>query len=108
MTRPVDAPDWLRDKDFELDLGDEHWAMFYTDEAHRDLEGNAAHVGIIITHRCPQSESGWMQGSAPFIGQVHWTVESWEPLTLSPSVYMPKPYGCGDHGFIRNGKWQRA
>ena len=28
------------------------------------------------------------------------TVE-WEPLTISPSVLCQ----CGDHGFIRNGKW---
>jgi hypothetical protein len=32
-----------------------------------------------------------------------WTVESWEPLTISPSIQT----GCC-HGFIRNGKWQPA
>lgn len=34
-----------------------------------------------------------------------WTVESWEPLALSPSLLCN---GCGDHGFIRSGRWSRA
>jgi hypothetical protein len=34
-----------------------------------------------------------------------WKVESWEPLTLSPSLLCRS---CGDHGFIRNGKWVKA
>lgn len=31
----------------------------------------------------------------------YWTVESLDPLTISPSVLCD----CGDHGFIRNGRW---
>lgn len=38
---------------------------------------------------------------------VAWTVESWEPLTVSPSLLCRAP-GCSDHGFIRQGRWQRA
>jgi hypothetical protein len=34
-----------------------------------------------------------------------WKVESWEPLTLSPSVLCRT---CGDHGFIRGGRWVKA
>jgi hypothetical protein len=34
-----------------------------------------------------------------------WKVEQWEPLTISPSVLCRR---CGDHGFIREGKWVRA
>lgn len=33
-----------------------------------------------------------------------WTVESWEPLTVSPSILC----GCGDHGFIHEGRWKVA
>jgi len=33
-----------------------------------------------------------------------WTVESWEPLTLSPSLLC----WCGDHGFVREGRWVPA
>lgn len=39
-------------------------------------------------------------------GQIQvWQVESWEPLTLSPSLLCRV---CGDHGFIREGKWVMA
>lgn len=34
-----------------------------------------------------------------------WTVDSWEPLTLSPSILC---LICRDHGFIREGKWVPA
>jgi hypothetical protein len=34
-----------------------------------------------------------------------WTVESWDPLTLSPSIACRS---CGHHGFIRDGKWVPA
>lgn len=39
-----------------------------------------------------------------FEGRTGWQVESWEPLTLSPSILCH----CGDHGFIRGGKWVKA
>lgn len=31
-----------------------------------------------------------------------WTVDQWEPLTISPSVLCKL---CGHHGFIRDGRW---
>lgn len=34
-----------------------------------------------------------------------WTVESWEPLTINPSLLCG---GCGDHGWIREGRWVQA
>lgn len=34
-----------------------------------------------------------------------WTLGSWEPLTISPSVLCMR---CGDHGFIRGGQWDPA
>lgn len=34
-----------------------------------------------------------------------WEVEQDNPLTLSPSLLCR---ACGDHGFIRNGRWERA
>lgn len=43
---------------------------------------------------------------------VAWAVESWDPLTVSPSLLCKAPTEnggvCGDHGFIRGGKWARA
>lgn len=47
----------------------------------------------------------------PEPGYQTWTVECWEPLTCSPSLLCKAPAGsgtCGDHGYIRNGKWVRA
>ncbi len=39
-----------------------------------------------------------------FPNNLRWTVESWDPLTLSPSLLC----SCGDHGFIREGRWVPA
>lgn len=38
-------------------------------------------------------------------GRAVWQVETWEPLTISPSVLCRR---CGHHGFIRNGLWEAA
>lgn len=46
----------------------------------------------------------WAKSFDP--GQIQvWQVQSWEPLTLSPSLLCRV---CGDHGFIREGKWVPA
>ena len=37
-------------------------------------------------------------------GRAMWKVESWDPLTLSPSIVSP----CGLHGFVRGGRWVPA
>ncbi len=34
-----------------------------------------------------------------------WEVQSWEPLTITPSLLCRV---CGDHGFITNGRWVKA
>jgi hypothetical protein len=39
--------------------------------------------------------------AAVFGARAVWQVESWEPLTLSPSVGCH----CGEHGYIRSGTW---
>lgn len=38
-------------------------------------------------------------------GQPEWDVISEDPLTLSPSILCRR---CGNHGFIREGKWVEA
>ena len=53
---------------------------------------------------------GWCFGSfgwrnpdpEKLTGSVTWTLESWEPFTVSPSILC---LDCGAHGFIREGKW---
>jgi hypothetical protein len=44
-----------------------------------------------------------MQGI--FEGRTMWQVQSWDPLTINPSLLC---LTCGDHGFIREGKWVPA
>lgn len=92
----------------ELDLGDGHSLVFasYQDEPR---------VGANIVHRTPEGSVcwGWITFSGrawdrSFGGAViipTWTVERDEPLTLSPSILCRT---CGDHGFVRDGKWVRA
>jgi hypothetical protein len=41
----------------------------------------------------------------PDDGRAYWTIESEEPLTLSPSLLCT---ACGDHGWVRDGRWMPA
>lgn len=92
----------------ELDLGDGHRIVFAVYEEER-AGGNVKHPPV--EGKC--SGDGWVsfEGRAwarSFSGNPDfqaWKVESDDPLTLSPSILCR---ACGDHGFIRNGKWVRA
>lgn len=78
-------------------------------------------VGLLVEH--PRGDGGWYAQHPPedpsepcmssalfdlshvrehFPDQNFWTVESFEPLTLSPSLLCRL---CGHHGFIREGRW---
>lgn len=89
----------------EIDLGDDHRLVFAEYKGER-------RVGAQIIHKAQDGSEcrGWL----PFEGRAWangfgniagWKVEQDEPLTLSPSVQCRS---CGDHGFVRNGKWVRA
>jgi hypothetical protein len=118
--------------DPDLDLGDGH-SLVWTDWD-PDLELNPQYLGLpperpgehhgaIIRHPAgptPQTWSdafleGLCEGGIVFDternratpawdAQARWQVDSWDPLTISPSVLC----ACGDHGFIREGRWVRA
>lgn len=107
----------LSDNPRSFDLGDDHWAEYSAWAPDRELNPSRAHLpdvekwGILIYHH--NSEGNWCAGFCTFAGDVQrevapkavtWTVESWDPLTISPSVLC----SCGDHGFIREGRWVRA
>jgi hypothetical protein len=94
-----------------LDLGHDHSLQFAAfapgaDSGLPEVERYGAHV----YHRTPEGRDcvGFIvfDGLPPEIatGGPTWTVESWEPLTVSPSLLC----SCGDHGFIRNGRWVAA
>lgn len=105
------------DTKVDIDLGDGHtlrYTKWAPDRAlnpqYKDLP-DTDRLGAIVCHTradggpcegiiffdCPQASAGWPNSPK-------WKVESWEPLTLSPSLRCH----CGDHGFIRQGKWVRV
>jgi hypothetical protein len=102
----------------KIDLGDGHMISFADWNPDLDLNPQLAHlsgqfpvrVTGIVTHKLPGD--GDCEGAITFdspIARAHfsgpfWTVESWDPLTLSPSLLCH----CGDHGFIRDGRWVTA
>lgn len=108
----------------------EHDDVEYTDIGHgvriafagwhpdRELNPQYEHMpdvdryGLIIEH--PVAGGGECRSFAtldqPVVQQLEpgkpvWTVESWEPLTLSPSILCR---ACGHHGFIQDGRWVPA
>lgn len=102
----------------KLDLGLDHVLEFYSWSPDMALADNAsryaaiAHLlpvdkyGAFVHHK--KADGSSCSGSivfdseaARFNGREGWQVESWEPLTVSPSLLC----SCGDHGYIRNGVW---
>lgn len=118
----------ITDNDLELvpdlDLGSDHFLRF-TKWAPDDLPGNRQWLGIpegplpvvekygaIVWHltsdgkRCEGAITFRNEWSVKHTdGHALWDVESWEPLTVHPSLACQL---CGDHGFIRDGKWIKA
>jgi hypothetical protein len=87
-----------------VQLGGEH---YYT----RVVDKNEKWIGINEYHKHPvtgKTCGGWapfdVQSEYLTPGSEKWTVESYEPLTLSPSLLCTMP-DCGNHGYIRQGKW---
>lgn len=98
-----------------IDLGHGHTFQFLGWAPDRDL--NPQYEGIpdveryaaVVEHPTPSGEpcaSGVTFDSeiARRIepGKAMWIVESWQPITLSPSLLCLR---CGDHGFVRDGRW---
>jgi len=94
-----------------LDLGSGHrltWFVAYG--------GGDEHIGVIVWHPLRPGDTicasnGECGGAVFFDIQVNagearpkWQVQSADPLTLSPSLACH----CGDHGFIRGGRWVSA
>ena len=114
----------------DLDLGDGHTLRFYGWSPDRDLNPQYDDIadeeksGAIVSHI--RADGSYCEGAVTFDTpamrrlmpeRAKWTVESWEPLTLSPSLLCKGPVynaeghvigKCGDHGFIRCGRWVRA
>ena len=104
----------------DLDLGSDHW-LDWVRWVPDDLPGNRQQYGFplpvieragaMIGHKKPDDSECWghVHFDIPAVRQAFpnaavWQVASWEPLTISPSVLCTI---CGDHGFIRNGRWEK-
>ena len=101
-----------------FDLGDGHLARWEGWHPNRELNPQLAGIpdvekwGLEIFHTSPAGNDcvsfttldGEVQRQVEPNRTNRWTVESWDPLTISPSVLC----SCGDHGFIREGRWVRA
>lgn len=101
-----------------FDFGHGVTGRFVTWEPDRDLnpqyEGipDVERWGLILHH--PDCHGSMVTFDGPTQRQLQpdvakWTVESWDPLTLSPSILCSSEKGgCGLHGFIRDGRWVPA
>lgn len=87
-----------------IDIGGGHRIVFV------EFEGEKA--AIDDWHL--KADGTWCKGFIDFKGGTWapifgpdkgWDLIQLEPLTLSPSLLCR---ACGDHGFIRNGKWVKA
>ena len=90
------ADEWVAER-FPQKLDENHHFGFISEEGRK--------VGLIEYHRKPDGE--WCCGSirwdAPTTSDSkRWTLHSLEPLHVEPSLLCTI---CGDHGFIRDGKW---
>ena len=93
----------MSEKEF-VDIGDDHEVQL------REWEGEVA--GLQYRHKRPDGTpcEGWIHFKGTKWAEVSgdregWTLHSLDPLTLSPSLLCR---ACGDHGFIRDGKWVKA
>ncbi len=114
------ATDWAAEG--YTDLGSHHWYKFFGWFPDRDLNPQYADIpdiercGAAVPHLKPDGTQceGFIHIDTPdvrkvFPGSSYWTVESWEPLTVSPSLLCdPAKGGCGDHGVIKQGRWVTA
>jgi hypothetical protein len=91
-----------------IDFGHGHNLSFTVDD-----QGNV--IGAIEGHLTPDGKlcEGYIHFDVPEFterygrkpGAVMWQLESWNPLTLSPSLLCTV---CKNHGWIREGKWVPA
>jgi hypothetical protein len=98
-----------------IDLGHDHSIRITVWDPDLDLNPTLrrfsdqfpAKIGGIVEHKMP--DGSYCEGSITFDVPLareffkgpYWKVESWDPLTLSPSLRCH----CGDHGFIQKGQW---
>lgn len=91
MTRH-ELPSWMKP---DVWLDDNHAVEFTT------RQGDTEPSGALLPHRKPDGD--WCVGGFDWRGPgPNWTLVSMDPLHVEPSIHC---LSCGEHGFIRDGKW---
>jgi hypothetical protein len=117
-------PKNFRDHDWDhlpsnaVDLGNDHWYAWVQWAPDRDLNPqhvnipDEPHAGVSVGHLTSDGKPCQAYASirTPVTDRVSpddpkWDLVQEEPLTLSPSLCCRL---CGDHGFIKDGRWIRA
>lgn len=104
-------------------MTDVGWAAGYAPDDRIDLGGGVQIVyepwgeigkaGVAVFHTNPTTGAGCVGAimfdlpgvRETFPDKDAWQVESWDPLTVSPSLLCG---ACGNHGWIRSGAWVSA
>lgn len=106
----------------DIDLGHGHTLEWHCWDPDLELNPQWAHLAHLlpverfmasIYHSAPDGSpcvsaitlDGEAARAAGKPDRALWQVESMEPLTLSPSLLCGR---CGDHGFVRGGRWVPA
>lgn len=90
----------------EIDLGDDHRMVFTEYKGEKRVGANVIHKGLDGAQCDGFVAFEGRSWARSFEGRIAtWTVLADEPITLSPSILCRV---CGDHGFVRDGKWVRA
>lgn len=112
MSKDDDEFPYGSDGERWIDIGHDHLILPTVQQIDPDAEIDGEQptepAGWLIAHRTPGGD--WCCGSVnrpesrAHLVDKHaaWTVESEDPLTLSPSIMC----SCGDHGYIREGHWE--
>ena len=96
-----------------VDIGYDHRMKLFSWRPDRALNPQYADVpdvefaGVLVEHRSPYTGEPckaalYFETMRGLSTSALWTVESLDPLTISPSVGCGL---CGDHGFIQGGRW---
>lgn len=115
-----DEPGFMGERVGQIDLGLGHSLTYHQWAPDRELNPqydgipDIERVGATIYHHKPDGTPcvGGITFDLPnlpagFLARPRWQVISWEPLHIEPSV-LCKVEGCGDHGWIRDGRWVPA
>lgn len=82
-------------------LDDDHGLRWHTEQ------GAEGPTGALFVHRDKRDPQNWCLGGVEWRSSTgpNWTLVSMQPFHIEPSVHC---LACGDHGFIRDGKWVPA